>query len=339
MCDQTMTYFKVDDHFHSHPKILTLGLDAIGLWTLAGSWSGEQLTDGFIPSSLIARLGGTEAMAQALVDAGLWEVINGGFMFHDWDAHNQTKAQVIESRELWRSKKEKQRGYRTSSQKVDVSCLDAPLVLNSEASIEGIDEMSLGDTLGDSLGESPGESLGESRESPGTRNKEQGTRNRNKEQGTRTKELGTRNKEVSKRYDEDFERFWKTYPRRVAKVAAYAAWKKSLLIADPESIISGAEVYASDPNRSDEYTAHPASWLNAGRWEDDPLPSRGSSERTKAEIQSDYLSKLEQEAIQYDKEKADAVARGEDFVGFSEWNRRKDLGYSREDGGLVRHAQ
>jgi len=296
MAVNAMTYFKVDDHFHSHPKILTLGLDAIGLWTLAGSWSGEQLTDGFIPSSLIARLGGTEAMAQALVNAGLWEVMNDGFMFHDWDAHNQTKAQVIESRELWRSKKEKQRGYRTSSQKVDVSSLDAPLVLNSEASIEGIDEMSLGDTLG----ESPGESLGESRESPGTRNKEQGTRNRNKEQGQRTKELGTRKTEVSKRYDEDFERFWKTYPRRVAKVAAYVAWKKSLLMADPESIISGAEVYASDPNRSDEYTAHPASWLNAGRWEDDPLPSRGATDRTKGEIQDDYFLKLMQEARQYD---------------------------------------
>ena len=78
-----MTYFKVDDHFHSHPKILDLGLEAIGLWTLAGSWSGEQLTDGFIPSSLIARLGGSPEIAQALVDAGLWEITEGGYLFHD----------------------------------------------------------------------------------------------------------------------------------------------------------------------------------------------------------------------------------------------------------------
>jgi hypothetical protein len=305
-----MTYFKVDDHFHSHPKILDLGLDAIGLWTLAGSWSGEQLTDGFIPSSLIARLGGSQETTQALVDAGLWEVTEGGFIFHDWDAHNQTKAQVIESRESWRSKKEKQRGYRTSAKKDDVSSLDAPLSLNSVDSIEGIDEMSLGDTLGDSLGESPGESLGESRESPGTRNKEQGTRNRNKEQGQRTKELGTRKTEVEKRYSEDFEDFWSVYPRRVAKIAAYAAWRKALLLTDAGTIIAGARAYADDPNRQEDFTAHPASWLNAGRWEDDPLPERGSSERTKAEIQDDYFTKLMREAQEYDQRGISDELRG-----------------------------
>jgi hypothetical protein len=314
-----MTYFKVDDHFHSHPKILDLGLDAIGLWTLAGSWSGEQLTDGFIPARLIARLGGSQETTQALVDAGLWEVIEGGFIFHDWDAHNQTKAQVIESREAWRSKKEKQRGYRTSAKKDDVSSLDAPLSLNSVDSIEGIDEMSLGDTLGDSLGESPGESLGESRESPGTRNKEQGTRNRNKEQGTRTKELGTRNKEVGKRYEDDYKRFWKTYPRRVGKLASYAAWKKALMIADAESIISGAQAFADDPNRQEEFTPHPATWLNQGRWEDDPLPARGSSERTKGAIQDDYFLQIMKEAKTFDQGGFnDEIGRSDDAPAFNE---------------------
>ncbi len=333
-----MTYFKVDDHFHSHPKILDLGLEAIGLWTLAGSWSGEQLTDGFIPSSLIARLGGSPDTAQALVDAGLWEIAEGGYLFHDWDAHNQTKAQVIESRELWRSKKEKQRGYRTSTKKDDVSSLDAPFSFNSSDSIEGIDEMSLGDTLGDSLGESPGESLGESRESPGTRNKEQGTRNRNKEQGTRTKELGTRKKEVEKRYSDDYEDFWSVYPRRVAKIAAYAAWRKALLLTDAGTIIAGARAYADDPNRQEDFTAHPASWLNAGRWEDDPMPERGSSERTKAEIQDDYFAKLERETRQYDKERADAIARGENFIDYSEWSRLKSSGDYRTNLGMVDNA-
>jgi len=309
-----MTYFKVDDHFHSHPKILDLGLEAIGLWTLAGSWSGEQLTDGFIPARLIARLGGSQETTQALVDAGLWEVREGGFIFHDWDAHNQTKAQVIESREAWRSKKEKQRGYRTSANKDDVSSLDAPLSVNSVDSIEGIDEMSLGDTIGDSLGES----LGESRESPGTRTKEQGTRNRNKEQGTRTKELGTRNKEVGKRYEDDYEHFWKTYPRRVGKLASYAAWKKALMIADAESIISGAQAFADDPNRQEKFTPHPATWLNQGRWEDDPLPERGGSERTKAEIQDDYFTKLMREAQEYDQRGSDELRGSNTPAPFNE---------------------
>jgi hypothetical protein len=318
MAHQAMTYFKVDDHFHSHPKILDLGLEAVGLWTLAGSWSGEQLTDGFIPKSLIARLGGSLETAQALVDIGLWEITEGGYLFHDWDAHNQTKTQVIESREAWRSKKEKQRGYRTSAKKDDVSSLDAPLSFNSSDSIEGIDEMS----LGDSLGESPGESLGESHESPGTRNKEQGTRNRNKEQGTRTKEQGTRNKEVEKRYEEDYERFWKIYPRRVGKISAHAAWKKSLLAADAETIIQGAQAFADDPNRQEEFTPHPATWLNQGRWEDDALPERGSAQLSKTEVNDNYLSKLDRQIEQYEKERLDAAARGENITDFGEWTRR-----------------
>ena len=333
-----MTYFKVDDHFHSHPKILDLGLEAVGLWTLAGSWSGEQLTDGFIPNSLIARLGGSPEIAQALVDAGLWEIIEGGYLFHDWDAHNQTKAQVIESREAWRSKKEKQRGYRTSAKKDDVSFLDEPLSLHSVDSIEGIDEMSLGDTLGDSLGESPGESLGESHESPGTRNKEQGTRNRNKEQGTRTKELGTRNKEVEKRYEEDYERFWRIYPRRVGKISAHAAWKKSLLAADAETIISGAQAFADDPNRQEEFTPHPATWLNQGRWEDDPLPERGSAQLSKTEVNDNYLSKLDRQIEQYEKERLDAASRGKSITDFGEWTRRQDSGESRSHQGMVSDA-
>jgi hypothetical protein len=333
-----MTYFKVDDHFHSHPKILDLGLDAVGLWTLAGSWSGEQLTDGFIPSSLIARLGGSPETAQALVDAGLWEIAEGGYLFHDWDAHNQTKAQVIESRELWRSKKEKQRGYRTSSKKDGVSSLDAPFSFNSVDSIEGIDEMSLGDTLGDSLGESPGESLGESRESPGTRNKEQGTRNRNKEQGTRTKELGTRKTEVEKRYSEDFEDFWSVYPRRVAKIAAYAAWRKALLLTDAGTVIAGARAYADDPNRQEDFTAHPASWLNAGRWEDDPLPERGTAQLSKSEMNEKYSSKLDRQIEQYEKERLDAASRGESIIDFGEWTRRQDSGESRSHQGMGSNA-
>jgi len=339
MAHYAMTYFKVDDHFHSHPKILDLGLEAIGLWTLAGSWSGEQLTDGFISSSLIARLGGSPETAQALVDAGLWEIAEGGYLFHDWDAHNQTKAQVIESRELWRSKKEKQRGYRTSTKKDDVSSLDAPFSFNSSDSIEGIDEMSLGDTLGDSLGESPGESLGESRESPGIRNKEQGTRNRNKEQGLRTKELGTRKKEVEKRYSEDFEDFWSVYPRRVAKIAAYAAWRKSLLLTDAGTIIAGARAYADDPNRQEDFTAHPASWLNAGRWEDDPLPERGTGQLSKTEVNEKYLAKLDRQIEQYERERLDAASRNETIADFDQWARREDSGYSRQGDGMVRDAR
>lgn len=74
--------------------------------------------------------------------------------------------------------------------------------------------------------------------------------------------------------DELFDRFWSTYPRRAGKQAARKAWDKAIATTDPEVIIAAAAAHADDPNRVQQYTAHPSTWLNQGRWEDDPLPDR-----------------------------------------------------------------
>ena len=79
--------------------------------------------------------------------------------------------------------------------------------------------------------------------------------------------------DVSKR-TADFDRFYAIYPRKAAPDAARKAWDKAIKRATVDEIISGAERFRDDPNRDDEFTAHPASWLNAGRWNDDPLPRR-----------------------------------------------------------------
>lgn len=68
-----------------------------------------------------------------------------------------------------------------------------------------------------------------------------------------------------------FDQFWKTYPRRTAKGSALKAWEKAVKIAKPEDIIAGAEKYAKDPSRDPKFTAHPATWLNAQRWLDEPV--------------------------------------------------------------------
>jgi len=71
-----------------------------------------------------------------------------------------------------------------------------------------------------------------------------------------------------------FDEFWKVYPRKVGKQAAIKAFAKAIKNNEPNVIIEGALRYANDPNRVDAFTAHPTSWLNAGRWNDDPLPER-----------------------------------------------------------------
>lgn len=71
-----------------------------------------------------------------------------------------------------------------------------------------------------------------------------------------------------------FDMFWSKYPRKVGKQAALKAFMKAIKLAPVEDIVAGAERYANDPNRVDTFTAHPTTWLNAGRWADGPLPER-----------------------------------------------------------------
>lgn len=81
--------FLVDDSFHSHPKQLAASLAAVGLWSVAGSWSNEHLTDGFVPDHVLQSLArGQVELAKELVSAGLWQRIKGGYRFHQWHADN-----------------------------------------------------------------------------------------------------------------------------------------------------------------------------------------------------------------------------------------------------------
>lgn len=73
-----------------------------------------------------------------------------------------------------------------------------------------------------------------------------------------------------------FDEFWEVVPKKVGKQAARKAWVKAIKATDPDVIIAGMKRYRDDPNRSDAFTKNPQGWLNDGRWEDDPLPSRNA---------------------------------------------------------------
>ena len=83
-----MAWFKVDDNFLMHPKTAMLSNDATALWLRAGSWSGQQRTDGFVPRVMLPMFRSTEAAVDELVTVGLWEPesLDGvdGYRFHDW---------------------------------------------------------------------------------------------------------------------------------------------------------------------------------------------------------------------------------------------------------------
>jgi len=81
-----------------------------------------------------------------------------------------------------------------------------------------------------------------------------------------------------------FDEFWSVYPRKVGKRDAENAYKRALKLATSEEIFEGAKRYAVDPNRVDQFTAHPATWLNRGSWGDQPLPPRTPQNGARAVI-------------------------------------------------------
>lgn len=109
-----MTWFKVDDNLATHSKVLIAGNEALGLWVRCGSWSAQQLTDGFVPSTIIQLFGSVE-LATRLVTAGLWVQAADGFIFKDWQDFQPTRTQVLAEREAARERQRKAREKRSPS--------------------------------------------------------------------------------------------------------------------------------------------------------------------------------------------------------------------------------
>ena len=248
-----MPWFKVDDTLAFHAKVVAAGNEAMGLWVRAGSWSSQQLTDGFIPDHMIAAMGGGE---DRLIEVGLWTREDGGCRFHEWEQAQFTRAEIESKREAERDRKRRQR--RTPGGQFT----------DSGRSPGGVPA---GHPAGHPAGQDA-ESQRESHRPDPTR--PDPTRPTSPNGEVKPRERGG--------YSPEFETFWATYPRKEAKRQAWKAWGKAIERATPERITAGARRYASDPNRSDQFTKHGSTWLNADGWEDEPLPSPAGRDNTHA---------------------------------------------------------
>lgn len=243
-----MTYFKVDDGFWSHPKFFDMPDASVVLWVKAGSYCCQHLTDGFVEAKTIRMIHCDPEAARALVDAGLWVEVEGGFQFHDWTDHQRSSESVKRDRAATR---ERQRAFVARRRAASGGVSD----------VEAVDNVAL--TLVDnSLNDDESNGVSDDRS--------------NVVDGKGKERKGIYKDHSSKNLSNDlFEEFWKTYPRRVGKTAARRAFVKAVASGvTAETVIAGARAYADDPNREPEFTAHPSTWLNAGRWDDEPLPGR-----------------------------------------------------------------
>lgn len=100
-----MAWARLDDKFHSHPSTWEVGLDANGLYVRGISYAADQLTDGFLPEPwVMANLPATRRardgflVVERLVNAGLWEKLDNGYLIVGYLDYNPTRESVLKER-------------------------------------------------------------------------------------------------------------------------------------------------------------------------------------------------------------------------------------------------
>lgn len=99
-----MSWFKLDDKFHDHPKVEAAGNAAIGLYCRLGTYCADKLTDGFIPTAT-ARRYGTAREIKALTFCPIPDtrplllIVEGGYVMPDYLEYNPTREKVLAERE------------------------------------------------------------------------------------------------------------------------------------------------------------------------------------------------------------------------------------------------
>lgn len=79
----------------------------------------------------------------------------------------------------------------------------------------------------------------------------------------------------------DFEQFWQAYPKKIGKLAALQAWKKAVektTVVDILHAIDIAKKCEQWTKESGRFIPNPSTWLNQGRWSDQPLSNGHASQ-------------------------------------------------------------
>lgn len=111
-------YVQLVNGFYDNDKIRDLvrmgHADSVGIFCMTLSLCGDRLTDGFISRrALLSNIGATPEQVRALVDEGMFEEVDEGWLIHDYTKHNRTKEQVLHARADAKERKSKSRGHAT----------------------------------------------------------------------------------------------------------------------------------------------------------------------------------------------------------------------------------
>lgn len=115
-----MVWVRIDDGFAEHPKLARVGPLGMAMQVAALCYCNRKLTDGFVPRSVartlldfevdggglrwtLARTSGhagddidAEWVIGLLVEAGIWEEVQGGYVVHDFGDYQPLKDDVVD---------------------------------------------------------------------------------------------------------------------------------------------------------------------------------------------------------------------------------------------------
>ena len=94
--DDLMAY-ALDDSWDNCAPVARAGNACFGLYVRCGIWSARNTTDGFVPGEIVAGYGSPE-QARKLVDVGLWEAVEGGYLAVDYLTRNPS-AETVRARQ------------------------------------------------------------------------------------------------------------------------------------------------------------------------------------------------------------------------------------------------
>lgn len=113
-----MTWLKNDDSFPSHRKIRRLPDGAYRLHHTAMCYAAHDETDGLIQADDIEEMQHGKRLRKhipVLVDAGLWEPVDGGWVIHDFLDYNPSHEQLETKREADRERQNRSRMRRAGT--------------------------------------------------------------------------------------------------------------------------------------------------------------------------------------------------------------------------------
>lgn len=106
------------DGIRSNRKLIKAGPEACWLWVVAIDYSRCELLDGFVPEDvvpLLAKFKDAAKLAERLVDAGLFERVDGGYQIHDFHDFNDSADTVRAKRARDLERKRNPQGFRSES--------------------------------------------------------------------------------------------------------------------------------------------------------------------------------------------------------------------------------